>query len=586
MAAEYSLDPGMSPMGGMSPLGPAPAAPSMRDRLAAVRQQLGTAPSAPVQTTPLAADVGVPPMLAAPPPPQAAPPQPMAPIGAIVGAPVQAPSWSRPGGMRQDSAESVRTPGASAAIDRAEALYGAAGELDMAAQRELAATANAQAAAQETAALQERQLQADVQARERQRQQRVDTEAERFLGAARDAEKFTPSLARASRDAVSTPLLALAQVYAAGAAQQRGQAPPDLIGAAIDRQLQAQRAAYEDARTNTTGRLTAYGQIRQMGADAREADLAFAANKRSEIIKGLQGSMARITDPAKRAAAAAEIARQQAKAAAEMAELRGKVGDKITEREKYQQAQSGGGGYLIPTQMPDGSVRNLPFAVHKQYTEAMGVDPENKRKNQELGIKQGELDVKRSEAGLPVAGAGGAGGGGVLDKRTVLDPNGRAMQFSTEKEAETYRARFDAAQVMKNQVARLEQVDKDFNAGKMTAFEANNRAKALVGTIRAAIKRGVRGETDAISDGERAVLSDEFPMPTYGSGVVGALGKFAGDAWANTDRNVVNLQGLRQAAAEASADAARIANERAKLNEAGRGGRGDPARNLDLRQRR
>lgn len=555
MAGEYSVDP---TMGGMSPLGPAPAAPSMRDRLAAVRTQLGTAPAAPVQTTPLVE--AVPPMLAAPTPP---PPQPTAPVGAIVGAPVMAPTRYTPGGMRADTVESVRTPGAAQAIDRAEALYGAAGELDMAAQRELAATANAQAAAQDAAAAQQRAMAQEFEARERQRAARVDEEAQRFLTAGREAEQLTPSLARASRDAVSTPILAIAQIYAAGAAQQRGQAAPDLISAAIDRQLAQQRAAYDDARANTQSRQTAYGQLRQMGADAREADLAFAARKRQEQIAGLQATLGKITAPAQRAAAAAEIARQQAKHAAEVAELRGKVGDKLTEREKYQAGTTSGGGVMVPVQTQGGTVM-MPMAQAAQFQGLMGVTPEQQLKQRELAIKSGELDVKRAEAGV----------GGGADPKTVLDPEGVPVRFPTQAQADEYRKKFDATQAFSDAKAQLREVDNLFKAGKLTAYEAQQRAEGIAGNVRGAIWTGVRGRTDAPNQQEADSLDKAFPTPQYTT-MLGAPGAYIGDVVTGTNRRESGLRTLEQLAADARQAASRLAAQRGVKNEAGRGGRGD-----------
>jgi hypothetical protein len=333
---------------------------------------------------PVAPDVGVPPMLAAP---QGIP----VPRGPAPGMLMRAPGSYTPGGMRQDSAEAVRTPGAAAAIDRAEALYGAAGELDMAAQRELAATADAQAAAQETAAQQERQLQAELESRERARAARIDKEAQAYLDTAKATQLERPSLASA-RGEVGYPQLALltiAQGILGANAGASGREPPDLVGAAIQRQLADQRSRYEIQKEKAGEARGAYAQLRAMGADAREADLAYSARVRGEAVQTLQQQIGRITDPAKRAAAAAELARQQAKQAAAMAELRGKVGDKVTEREKYQAARSSGGGYMVATAMPDGTTQYLPIAIHKQYTEAMGQDPGQRLKSAELGLKYG-----------------------------------------------------------------------------------------------------------------------------------------------------------------------------------------------------
>ena len=559
----------------MSPLGTAPVSgPAVAP--------VGTAAPGPVATQPLAVtpDVGVPPMLAAPEP--AAPAQPAAPIPAgAIGSVVRTPSWSTPGGMRRESVESVRTPGASAAVDRAEALFGAAGELDLAAQRELAATADAQAAAQETAAAQQRELQAQLEARERQRQARVDQEASRYLEAAHAAGAERPSLASA-RDAVGYPSLALltiAQGILGANAGTQGREPPDLVGAAIDRQLADQRARYEQGKERAEVARTAYGQLRAMGADAREADLAYASSVRQQAIETMQRQMARITDPAQRAQAAARIAMQQAKQAAAMAELRGKIGDKLTEREKYQAGSSGGGQYMVQVRQADGSVAMMPLAQAKQYQELMGQTADDRQKNRELDIKRGELDLKRAEAGLP--GSGGAG----LDPKTVIDPQGRAIRFPSEKDAAEYRARFDGTQTLRRQLDKLEEVDAAFKSGKLTPYEAQQRADALMSNIRIAVKRGVRGETDVVNEGERAALAAEFPAPQYTSGLSGAA-KYAGDVWAGVDRNKVNILNLRKLTEDAAADAAKLANERGKLYEEGRGGRGDPARNLDLKPRR
>ncbi len=560
---------------------------------AGLEQQLGIGP---VQPQPMQAPAAPAPVLAAPPaPPRPVPAPATAPGPLPPGAPIMStdpmmggesplpptpapqpaappappelqyrPGSYSPGGWRGDSRSTTGVAGQAPLIEAYDAATADAVRANArAVQAQAAIAAQEQAAGDALRDIQQERAEAlQAKAQERQAkldaaQAHVDEQVSRYESEAGDPPEGQEGAMIG---------LAIGQGLAhLGAILSGRPADADFVTPFVNRRIQQQRAALAKLGGNIENAKGVVADMRKRGFEQADAEkLAEAVYLQRAAAEG-EKRLAGIREPAKRAAAAQMVAQYNQKALENRLEVGAKYGEKYTAAEKYQAGSTSGGSYVL-NGVP---VKSIGGAL--QLKKLMGTDSETQ-------LQQRALDIKAAEAGI--------GPDGAPDKRTVVDPQGRPMQFSTEKEAETYRLRFDAAQTMRNQVARLEDIDAQFNAGKITALEANTRTKAIVGTVRAAIKRGVRGETDAISDGERAVLSDEFPVPTYGAGVVGAATKAAGDVWAGVDRNKVFLQGLRQATEEAARDAAKLANERARLREEGRGGRGDPARNLDLRPRR
>lgn len=553
---------------------------------AGLEQQLGIGP---VQPQPVPAPAAPAPVLAAPPaPPRPAPAGPLPPGALIMSTdpmmggesplpPTPAPqptappappelqyrpgSYS-PGGWRGDSRSTSGVAGQAPLLEAYDAATADAVRANArAVQAQAAIAAQEQAAGDALRDIQQERAEA-LQAKAQERQAKLDA-AQAHVD--EQVSRYESEAGDPLEGQEGTMIgLAIGQGLAnMGAILSGRPADADFVTPFVNRRIQQQRAALAKLGGNIENAKGVVADMRKRGFEQADAEkLAEAVYLQRAAAEG-EKRLAGIREPAKRAAAAQMVAQYNQKALENRLEVGAKYGEKYTAAEKYQAGSTSGGSYVL-NGVP---VKSIGEAL--QLKKLMGTDSETQ-------LQQRALDIKAAEAGV---------GEGAMDPKTVLDPQGRAMRFSTQKEAEEYRARFDGAQQLRNQVSRLEEIDNAYREGKMTPYEAQQAADQLMGNIRISIKRGVRGETDVVNEGERAALTAEFPTPQY-TGTLGSLAKGAGDAWAGVDRSKASLQQLRKLTEQAAADAAKLANERGKLYEQGRGGRGDPARNLDLRPRK